>query len=201
MPSIVLPSASTPVERDRLRCIRPAFCGGRQPVDRELQCPAHGDARIAARSVRWPRTTPSSAGRCRFVQLAQTGLQICTTRRAAVSASPAAWAWSMAFSGIPFASHHAAARRWSSGTTPGSASPQLRHEQLSEQLVVPVPPRRRSSGTTSRLRRSNRSRNAADPVTPTTASQSGPHIRSRIDVCVRKEASAADTRSRISERR
>ena len=61
--------------------------------------------------------------------------------------------------------------------------------------------RRRSSGTTSRFRRSSSSSMSLDAVVPTTASHSGPHMRSRIEDRVRNDTSSSDTLSRNSERR
>ena len=74
--------------------------------------------------------------------LAHTGLASCNTRRATRSASPAAWAWSMAASGWPFVLAPGRRPEVELGDVGRLASPQLRRQQVAEQLVIaePLPP-------------------------------------------------------------
>ena len=187
------------LRRDRLRCSaqRSVAVG---PVDRELQRPADGDPRMPLDQFMSleplhpaPDGVVSSTSPRRDCRAAPRGAPPCRRRRRpgrGRGRSPAS------------RSPRTTPRR-GGGAGISSGSPRRSSDASSSRnnWWYRYHSRRRSSGTTSRLRRCNRSRNSADPVTPTTASQSGPHIRSRIDVCVRKEASAGDTRSRISERR
>ena len=203
MPSIVLPSESTPVVLVASAASAQRSVGGRPSVDRELQRPGDGDPRVALDQVVGleplhpaPDGVGASTRPSRGCRSAPRGAPPCRRRR-----RPGRGRWLL--SGNPFASHHAAARRWSSGIDLGLTSPQLRHAAARGTVGGSGTTHGDgSSGTTSRLLRSNRSRMRADPVTPTTASQSGPHMRSRIDVSdEERQPRPGETRSRISERR
>ena len=137
--SIVLPSASVPGGGRPLRRGRPAL--GRRPArPTSAYISAPCTAIAGWRSIR-SFASNHSIQRSTVSQrpLAQTGLASCRTRRATRSASPAAWAWSMAASGMPLRLVPRRGPEVELGDHLRLAPPQLGQQQLAEQVVVAVP--------------------------------------------------------------
>ena len=74
-------------------------------------------------------------------------------------------------------------------------------ERFSEQSVIPEPLPRRSKGVRSRSADSNARRTSADPARPSTASHSGPDIRSKTAVSSRNRTSSGDRCERNSDQK
>ena len=81
------------------------------------------------------------------------------------------------------------------------AALELVAQQLAEQVVVAIPPPRRSSGTTKQFVRSSVSSVCAERVVSSTASHSPPDMRSSTEVYLRNCASAGGSRDRSSRRK
>ena len=119
MASTVLPSSSTPVTVELSAAAAHRSASPGLPARASIKAPCAAIPGYA--SIR-PSSSNHRSQRCRVPArpLAQTGFALTRTMRATMSAFPAAWAWSMAASGMPWASHHVAARWCSSATTSGS---------------------------------------------------------------------------------
>jgi hypothetical protein len=76
---------------------------------------------------------------------------------------------------------------------------QFCEEQVAEQVVVAVPLARRSNGTSSRFDRARSASVVPAPGTSSTASHSGPDIRSRTAVLVKKTRCELEIRARNSD--
>ena len=199
-PSCCRPAASPRPEARRATAAHRSASSG-CPEQREDQRAVHGDRRVALEHVPRARTSSSSAGPCRRVRWPRPAARASSTSRATRSASPAAWACSIAASGRPFASNQAAARECSCRDQAGFAAAELGPQQVPEQMVVAVPlpapvERDHQQVPALQLLEGGPTRSLSR-----VASQSGPEMRSSTDVRVRNDRSAGEVRSSSSDRR